>query len=79
MTYVLAKERIGGLEMTLRESAASNYSLIYQAVCDPVNVGVTHLGTNRNAAMNIFIRKVDMHRSLVERHRAVDPTIILEV
>jgi hypothetical protein len=65
MSCVLWKDKVGGLRMSLRESAASNYTLVYEPITNPLYVGIIHLGTNRNAAVNIYLLKLNMHRSLV--------------
>jgi hypothetical protein len=65
MSVVLWNVVVGGLQMTLREAAGPNYTLVFRALHDPVQISITHLGCDRRYALHIFARKVECHRAMV--------------
>lgn len=68
MSVSFGKVFVGGLWMELRESpgaTASRYTLVFGIASDPTAVSITYLGDDRAAAMRVFARKVETHRTMV--------------
>lgn len=60
----MATVQVGGLWMSLRQTRGG-YTLLFGILTEPDKVSITHLGNDRQHAIEIFCRKVHCHQLLV--------------